>query len=672
MSAFKDLDNSPACTWGNSAIPVFTEELHTIAADTIVGYKLGSSGLLRPVHLSDDFWDLNLYKPATSRKNFYFIFESLQEPLRQEVKELCWLWLCRQVQSVSSITKCLPSNFKPLYDFAQSHNITIKEALSDEKWIPDFVQSAATLAPSSFKNLTIKLRQIRGFRLHGVINWGPPSNRLVDALLSLNIKCEVENQTSVIPSRIYCNLIKGLSELLTEFIKADAAKKIVALYDKIDALPYAGNRRDKLGILSQTKHKHKKLRNTHTVESLIADVGLSEWLERYNEAPDLKGIDKAVSVVQLAAKLWMHLFTGMRDAEASSLPFVCLGKIESNGKQITIIRGLTSKLTSQGAISTMWVTNDIIKIAVEAAQGIARYYAAYHSVEVDESNMWLFPKKCSPGKIHSAADLKPSPNGYEKPRERLLDLIPNLLITEDDVAELLRFQSFTPDFRTKFKVGSIWPLNTHQCRRSLAIYTARSNKVSIGAMTSQFKHLTLQMQEYYRRGSIWAVDLLASPAQNDFTQGIRGLVELIEMDERLKQFDDFEERVIQESGPLAGGAGSTFKRLKREGEAIVLEQDREYTKQAFLDGRTAFKESPIGWCTKRDACDKITITNDTQCIACENSVFTPKDAKKLTGHIEYLKAAKTPYSMGSMFEKHYAHQIEITEKTLAKIKGDPQ
>lgn len=669
MSAFDDLKYSPANALGNSIVSVPCHGSELGPDDQIVGYRREISGSLSPVYFSEDFWDLNLYKPLTARKNYYFNFKPYIKHLRQEIKELCWLWLTKQVKSVSSIPLCFSVHFKPFYDFALNHNISIKDALSDENWVVDFVQSATVLSPANFRSLKFRVKQIRIFRLQGVINWGPPSNKLIDALSSTNIRYDVTDQTSVIPSRIYCNLIMGLSDLLTEFVEQNIAEKVINVYERIDALPSKGGRKGKLKILSMQKQKARSFTNTQTVESFINDAGLKDWLVRYTTDISLKTLDSAVLVVQLAARLWIHLFTGMRDMEVRSLPYLCLGKIESRGRQTTVIRGLTSKLTGQGAINTMWVTNDIVKVAIDAAQGISRYFAAYHNVAMVESRMPLFPGKGRPGKIHSAEEFKANTASLDTTWSRFTTVIQDINIEEDDIAELLKFQSFTPNFREKFKVGSIWHLHTHQCRRSLSVYTARSNKVSIGAMTAQFKHLTLQMQSYYRRGSIWAVDLLASPAQNEFTNGIRGLVELIELDERLKQFDDFEERVIRESGPLCGGAGSTFKRLKRNGEAIVLEQDREYTKQAFLEGRTAFKESPIGWCTKRDACDKIAITNDTQCISCENSVFTPWDAKKLLSHIEHLKAAKAPYSIGSMFEKHYSQQIEITKKTLAKVNG---
>lgn len=668
MSAFNDLIGTPAYNFGESAIPTIPKQ-DIPPEEIIVGYKAVADNTLRPVYFSEDFWDLNLYKPLTAGKNFYFNFNSFENPQRQEMKELCYLWLSRDSISVSSILRCLPKHFKPFYDFARNQNISIKEVLGDEKWISDFVNSAVALTPSTLRELKSKIIKIRRFRLKGFIDWGPPSEKLINALSSTNMAYGVDNQTSVIPSRIYCNLITGLSDLLNDFVKGDIANKLIALYEKIDSLPYSGGRDKKLDILSITKRGCGSYKNTHTVESLIEDVGLTEWLKKYDHELNLKELDKLVMVVQLAARLWIHCFTGMREMEVRSLPYVCLGKIESKGKQITIIRGLTSKLTGMGAINTIWVTNDIVQVAVDVAQSIGRYFAAYHGVQIEEGMMPLFPKKGSPGKIHSTVDFKANTSALDKVWVRLLNIIPNITIEESDLKELERFQSFTPDFRKKFKVGSTWPLHTHQLRRSLAVYTARSNRVEIGAMTAQFKHLGLVMQEYYRRGSVWAVDLLASPAQNDYIHGIRGLVELIEINERLKQFDDFEERVINETGPLAGGAGSVFKRIKRDGGSIILEEDREYTQQAFLDGRTAFKESPIGWCTKKEACDKIKITNDTQCIGCENSVFTPKDERKLLGHIEYLKSAKASYSVGSMFEKHYALQIDKTEKTLAKIQG---
>jgi hypothetical protein len=155
VSAFNDLMGTPAFDLGEAAIPPAYSDSEQEPRDIIVGYKPKGDGTLEPVYFSEDFWDLNLYKPLTARRNYYFNFESLENPQRQEIKELCYLWLNRHASSVSSIPTCQPSNFKPFYDFARNHDISIKEALSDERWMSGKA-SVATL------RLTTAYRLMKG------------------------------------------------------------------------------------------------------------------------------------------------------------------------------------------------------------------------------------------------------------------------------------------------------------------------------------------------------------------------------------------------------------------------------------------------------------------------------------------------------------------------------
>ncbi len=40
------------------------------------------------------------------------------------------------------------------------------------------------------------------------------------------------------------------------------------------------------------------------------------------------------------------------------------------------------------------------------------------------------------------------------------------------------------------QIGKYWNICTHQFRRSLAVYGARSGVIGLGALSVQFKHLT--------------------------------------------------------------------------------------------------------------------------------------------------------------------------------------
>jgi len=125
-------------------------------------------------------------------------------------------------------------------------------------------------------------------------------------------------------------------------------------------------------------------------------------------------------------------------------------------------------------------------------------------------------------------------NGKEE-QARLLARMPTLSIREEDICELERFDGFR-DWRNDpdVEIGKTWPLATHQCRRSLAVYSARSGLVSVGSMALQFKQLTETMASYYRKGNAFAENFLC-------TDDAASWMDELEHERRTAQFIDYQE-----------------------------------------------------------------------------------------------------------------------------------
>nr|MBF4237955.1 integrase [Vibrio anguillarum] len=78
------------------------------------------------------------------------------------------------------------------------------------------------------------------------------------------------------------------------------------------------------------------------------------------------------------------------------------------------------------------------------------------------------------------------------------------LITDDDLDE---FKIINPNREPnkadeRLKVGNVWPLTTHQLRRTFAVFSKRHNLCHDIAIKQQFKHLDLPTTEWYGEGGL--------------------------------------------------------------------------------------------------------------------------------------------------------------------------
>ena len=238
----------------------------------------------------------------------------------------------------------------------------------------------------------------------------------------------------------------------------------------------------------------------------------------------------------------------------------------------------------------------------------------------------------------------------------------DLRITESDLAELEAFDGFRSWREEKdCQIGEYWNICTHQFRRSLAVYGARSGMIGLGTLSVQFKHLTEAMTLYYRNNAVFAPNILASDSQKEFLQEL-------EYQRLVHSYTQFEEGVINSSSRLLGGAG-TYLQLQKDREQLLnVFPSREETIKQMKKGEIAYKPSLFGACTNPDSCEKISFTAITSCLSCAHAVFDTGSAEKMQKVVQRIQRVRDTQAQSSLLYGQMDSDIMALNKTIQKIK----
>ncbi len=474
-------------------------------------------------------------------------------------------------------------------------------------------------------------------------------------------------QTKLIPSRIYIALINTLVDKLNEF-----NQHVPALYQWFQRI-----QQDKtFARMPREFSDYKKAVSFIDARDLL---GLTTLFEN-NHIQKHANLTLYMTQIQGMAKLWIHLFTGMRDNEVNQLSYDCYQTVQSNEHIVHVLMGYTSKLHGGGNKSTYWITFADIQTGVNAAQSIGEIYALFNP-HYDFSNPReypLFPTRYSQKQRHKnnrnienetdfISNFEGAPTRTQTNFNQYLSRISTSLgnglrITESDLTELEAFDGFRNWREEKdCQIGKYWNICTHQFRRSLAVYGARSGIIGLGALSVQYKHLTEAMTLYYRNNAVFAPNILASDSQKEFIQEL-------EYQRLVHSYAQFEEGVISSSSRLLGGAG-TYLQLQKDREQLLnVFPDRNETIKRMKKGEIAYKPSLFGACTNPDSCEKISFTPITSCLSCAHAVFDIGSADKMQKAIQRLQRVRDTQEQGSLLYGQMDSDIMALNKTIQKIR----
>ncbi|WP_151974769.1 hypothetical protein [Acinetobacter junii] len=629
----------------------------------------------------DDVWDFSLYLPKCHCKlNFKSWLKHAREndflfcQIRAEMKKIIFALL--YIKSGKSIIKSIEQRHTVLRQFAAiayKNGCTLQQLFSDVAYMSKV--NDAYVGVSYQKAIHIKafltdcfaLQQLYPLLIPAFSTY-KPIQHLAKLAAQLRLQSgKVGPQTKLIPSRLYIALINALADKLNEFNQNASA--LLKWFQR--------KQQDANFALMPTEFKREK--NAVSFADARDLLSLTALFEN-NQIQKHANLTHYMTLIQGMAKLWIHLFTGMRDNEVNQLSYDCYQTIQSNEHLVHVIMGYTSKLHGGGNKSTYWITLEDIQTGVHAAQSIGEIYAIFNP-HYDFSNPAeypLFPTRYSQKHRHKnnrnienetdfISNFEGAPTRTNASFNQYLSRISVLLgeglkITESDIAELEAFDGFRNWREEKdCQIGQYWNICTHQFRRSLAVYGARSGMIGLGALSVQFKHLTESMTLYYRNNAVFAPNILVSDSQKEFIQEL-------EYQRLVHSYAQFEEGVINSAGRLLGGAGTYLQLQKDREQLLTVFPNRDETIKRMKKGEIAYKPSLFGACTNPDSCEKISFTAITSCLSCAHAVFDAVSVEKMQKAVQRLQRARDTQAPSSLLYGQMDSEILALNKMIQKIK----
>lgn len=209
------------------------------------------------------------------------------------------------------------------------------------------------------------------------------------------------------------------------------------------------------------------------------------------------------------------------------------------------------------------------------------------------------------------------------------------------------------------KIGDTWPLANHQWRRTFATMSLRFDLATLPAIKRQFKHISLQMTEWYTN--------YARITRNEDTHADAELNKLIH-DVQNEMSTDVLFEAYNGNEKFAGGKGKEILHLRNDGGVPEIYRERSAIKAMLEQGKISLKFAGLNYCTNGYRCDQDGVVNAAFCVDCKSSIIDAKIAKKwkhlherCVGHLEFS------FDCGEVSPVSYAHftsQIRAAEHVM--------
>lgn len=449
------------------------------------------------------------------------------------------------------------------------------------------------------------------------------------------------DQTLVIPTAIYVGL-------LIEY------KRKIA-----DYMEHRGQLQ-RLAVLISWDHYHGKEpseTNKEFFESAIARCDLADYANA-NNITDKKELLSHFGVINYCSAMLIYSFTGMRRSELYSLRLSALRQDIKNGVVISrSLHGFTTKLHKRKKY-VAWYSSSDVELPFAAASHVCKTILACNEIFPDDQYVFIstayFPFSNTVLDTATINSDEAVAGNYEPSRfQRRLN---TPTISAADIVELknvdpLRIWGAT----SEVSIGSAWPLSIHQLRRSTAIYAIRSGIVTLPALKSMLKHISIVMTKYYSCGSIYAPDILKA-----FSGKKDSMVALFQESERHVASWQYTNEVIMSEEALYGAHGVW---AQRHGKIALLKLNYaerfEETLKRVNKGQLSYRASPLGGCTSNSACTKRISVDLLGCDGCASAVvIKPKLIKLIAlqnltveacdqGSMEHTAELQTQYELSS-------------------------
>ena len=585
-------------------------------------------------------------KPYSTTKNgkTKIPFDAIEG--RKYQYEARWLWfICyrfgkgknKNNYSVGILYSRFTGFIKPLCLFAKLHNISAIKVLETKGLLVKFIHVNDTAMFNKQVLPTLTLYH----SLSNLIGFSVALNNEIITLLKNRSQAVAsnKNQTELIPPRLYGLWLNEAWSIIDEFEKNSVMIKSL--------------------ITQITKEKPQNKKN-YTVDmrsnvwkSWIRDFKLTSLANSRDFSTNRRKFHLYLSDVMLICKGLIHFYSGMRDDEVLSLNYHCLQLDKVNNRKRARLLGNTTKYIGSNK-QAQWVTTVDIERTIIVLQTIVEPLSTLIDVTVSPKILTgetPCPLFLSPNYIQSREYRNRHPSGKTKAWHGNCSSFANnslfnkdlMKITEEDIQYLEKFEPERNWRQSKYAVGKIWHLKTHQFRRSLAVYSAQSGLVSIGSLQAQLKHLCQEITFYYGNGAERAGNIFDIESKNHMAhQFIK--------EKPIADYTAWVWQILFSDEKLDGINGRVIERTIKANTSkskTLIHQDRKKTIKQFKDGQRAYTETPLGGCETTTPCNKRLIHSITACIDCTKADLKPSKVKRtidsMTIFVESLPSDSVEY-----------------------------
>ncbi len=667
-------------------IPIMGIDPETVTARNLTGAVVS--------RFKDDSWDCRAYGQANS---FHFAswwdeskrgcMDELARTLTDEIKLIHWLLQNNTTanggRSRGQTTLIhMMSPLKGMAKIAHGLGIILSEAEHSAKFQVALKTSIATSAVGFkvYDALINLLADLAHFQSVSNIQCTVPRLVPEDALhytqmLLQRLKKEKlveKRQTPLIPTRLFAMLITGSLEKLNAL--ESHMPKLEAFVKELYADPNLF-----CSTYGEWCNNIARIKRLYPDSELVLDksmwVSKFETLRRYDICElfaehgidTAKNIPRLINYYQVLCVMLIHAFSGMRRSEVHIMPYdsIIHQAAKGFGDLPVFVSHLKKFEQANYSRALTWATSQEGVYAVQIAQQLARldWFRNRPANEAfpDNAPLWISPR--SDRQNHQGHYAQPIANNFWGTREwtnAVKSL--GLVIEQEDIDELVTFDAFRNwDDDPRFSVGNLWPLTSHQFRRSVAVYASRSGMVSLPTLKTQYKHLSATMTAYYGENSSYAQSFLIDEEGNPIESA-----SILSAFRDEKQFNAsllLHERVLQASEPLKGPKGTEIQLAKDRGKLPKMLSSRAETEKAIKQGRLSYKETPVGGCMLKGVCPHFGIDVVLPCTSnCKDAVLT-KD--KLQAYVENLRFEQEMMSPKSKpYKAIEAEILHVTQRYL--------
>ncbi|WP_157774544.1 hypothetical protein [Aeromonas sp. CU5] len=600
-------------------------------------------------YLTDDEWDFSAYirtKSNASQKRAIWRWSSFPDAFRLPVQRLMYIHLFefRRTSSTGlSGLSCIFRSWSVLVQLCQKYGIPNLSALDQlgmqRKLLTALSERKAAFGTVKIYLFSLGLAHRYGFTSFYIANYSQLAKKLSNL-------AKGDMQTLVIPQPI---AVKIYSYAISRLEQWHEQRNMLASFF-----------REYLDMIER-----KALPNEFT--TFFSRTGfINPVIASNNKAPGLRSISTLYNDILACCGAVIGAVSGMRNGEWYELDAGSYQEETFKGITHSLLVGKTSKLNNGIPLRHAWVTAPVARLSIEVLAAVSAPRRARLLVQANALRLSgqlaaatyltqqatsLFLALGTEGKSTMVSGVS-----LNRGLQRLVASVPNKDGTQGAFLRkehLDEFRLLNRQWSGPLPLDQLWPLTTHQFRRTFAVFLLRNGFGSFLQVKQQFAHLNLSMSMWYGRNAEIATTF-------DMEQDVDIQVELSEMNALL--MIDIAEKIYLSDEPISGRAGLNIREQISLGNRLF--DSRDEIEAAVRSGDLTIIDNGHSLCLN-PSCEILSCVIDPviNSVLCSHNVIMEKHAKQRVALRERLiKRHKNAVEMN-------INQPNLMAKTLVGIRA---